>query len=621
MRTVYLLQLVVPLALIAWLFVPAARSKLALWTRIVTIGLALGAIGLRGLWLFPPWWFPWACAAAFALMAAGTLIRHRGIACWPTTRREAVLIGLLAVLGGYAALQLVLAAHGRKPPPIPPLALEWPLRGGAFLIVNGGSDIRINAHLKTREADEPRFARWRGNGHALDIVAIDRLGRRAQGIQPRDNLAYRTYGWPVASPCTGEVLYVVDGRPDRTPPAVDDRAHLAGNYVLLACGGIQVVLAHLQPRSVRVVVGQAVRSGEILGIAGNSGVSDEAHLHVHAQLPGTADAPMSGQPVPMSFDGRFLVRGDRVTADRRGVIEVAGTGLGLIALLALPVVCGLALAVASFAGRRASRKRTTQLRRNLESAAAPIAPHEVDLSRLAGLPAPVRRYLGAALSDGQPMIRGVRIEHRGTFNLAEETSRWKPFESDQQVVTRRPGFDWYGTIEYCPGVAVHVHDAYIAGEGILHASLMGLVPVARLCDRGDLARDELLRFLAESVWYPTVLLPGQGVTWKAIDEQSAEATLTDGDVAASLVFSFGPDDLVRSVSTEARGRRVRGAVHATPWQGRFWGYERRHGMRVPVDGEVAWVVRGDYRPYWRGRVVRMEFEFTNPRAVDPPGAA
>ena len=40
-----------------------------------------------------------------------------------------------------------------------------------------------------------------------------------------------------------------------------------------------------------------------------------------------------------------------------------------------------------------------------------------------------------------------------------------------------------------------------------------------------MAEGELMRFLAEAAWYPTALLPSQGVRWQGADERSAFATL------------------------------------------------------------------------------------------------
>ena len=66
----------------------------------------------------------------------------------------------------------------------------------------------------------------------------------------------------------------------------------------------------------------------------------------------------------------------------------------------------------------------------------------------------------------------------------------------------------------------------------------------------ELARGELMRYLAEAAWYPTALLPGQGVRWQAVDEHSADATLRDGAVEMTLRFVFSADGLLEAVRTE-----------------------------------------------------------------------
>jgi hypothetical protein len=61
------------------------------------------------------------------------------------------------------------------------------------------------------------------------------------------------------------------------------------------------------------------------------------------------------------------------------------------------------------------------------------------------------------------MVSGVRVQHRGTFNMGDTSGQGKPFIADQRVITRRPGFDWDGRVAVMPGLAVRVHDACVAG--------------------------------------------------------------------------------------------------------------------------------------------------------------
>ena len=276
----------------------------------------------------------------------------------------------------------------------------------------------------------------------------------------------------------------------------------------------------------------------------------------------------------------------------------------LLTALGLVVV-----ALAIFYGEFRWKSGTRALRDRLEAARLPIEPKVFDRRELEKTPAPVQRYFRAVLEDGQPIVTAVSVEHTGTFNMGEATDQWKPFTSTQRVITRRPGFDWDGRVAMMPGLPVRVHDAYVAGEGILHAAVLGLVPMVNLRGTGEVAQGELMRFFAEAAWYPTALLPSQGVLWDAVDDHSARATLKDGDLTLTLLFRFNEDGLIDAVRAEARGRTVGSAVVPTPWHGRLWNYAMRDGMRVPLDGEVAWLLPEGAKPYWRGRITKLDYEF------------
>jgi hypothetical protein len=277
----------------------------------------------------------------------------------------------------------------------------------------------------------------------------------------------------------------------------------------------------------------------------------------------------------------------------------------LSALLGLTLLIAAALAY----GAQRWQSATDAMHAKLEGGRRPVAPKTYNASELIGLPAPVQRYFRAALTDGQPMIVAVTVEHTGTFNMSLTEPQWKPFTSTQRVISQRPGFDWDARVAVMPGPPALVHDAYIAGEGILHGSMFGLVSVADVRGTPDAAHGELLRWFAEAAWYPTALLPSQGVRWAAVDDRSATATMQDGDTSVTLLFRFNADGLIDSMRAEARGALIDGVNVPTPWEGSWSRYELRDGMRVPIEGEVAWMLPAGRWPYWRGRITSIAYEF------------
>jgi hypothetical protein len=227
------------------------------------------------------------------LVLAATLAslrRHIGrpwlVAGWTEVwHRHLPSLVSLALLGGA----FVYVVTGMRLPP-EARAMSFPLKGGRFVVGQGGNNSLLNYHHGHR-----------AQRYASDIGAVNAAGFRASTLLPRDLSDYAIFGASVTSPCRGAVVKSVDGLPDLIPPK-RDRNNARGNHVAIACGGVWVELAHLKKGSVAVRVGEQVDSGDHLGLVGNSGNTTEPHLHIHAVEPAT------GVGVPLVFDGVAPIR-------------------------------------------------------------------------------------------------------------------------------------------------------------------------------------------------------------------------------------------------------------------------------------------------------------------------
>jgi Peptidase family M23 len=303
-----LLQLVIPLGLLAWLGFGDHATRLTWVLTAMLMGFYLGAITTAGLWLILPWYTPLIYGVLFLLALVHSLAPARTRSFWPEGRHGllAVIVrgGLTVLFGGIA----LYAVAGRRPPAAA-VNLTFPLRGGTYLVVNGGKNVLVNAHLETLTGD--RYRAWRGQSYGVDIEKLDRYGFRARGIVPHDPAAYAIFGETIYAPCAGAVMTALDGVQDMHPPETD-RQHMAGNHVILDCGGVWILMGHLQQGSVLVRTGEQVVVGQPLARVGNTGNTGEPHLHLHAQRPGTPDAPLGGDPLPIRFGGTYPVRNARV---------------------------------------------------------------------------------------------------------------------------------------------------------------------------------------------------------------------------------------------------------------------------------------------------------------------
>jgi hypothetical protein len=134
--------------------------------------------------------------------------------------------------------------------------------------------------------------------------------------------------------------------------------------------------------------------------------------------------------------------------------------------------------------------------------------------------------------------------------------------------------------------------------------LGGLVPLVDAAGTPELAASALARWLGEAAWLPGALLPGAGVTWEAVDDSTARATVHDGAVRVRADFHFAPTGEMTRM-TALRHRDVNGRGVLTPFEGRYGAYVRLGGVLVPGESEVAWLLPEGRFPYWRGRPVEV----------------
>ena len=314
MALVLAVQVILPLALVAWLFFLPAGSLAGFALQAAGTGVFLFAMARVSQWAFPVWWLPGVYGALWLTALLTWVLRRQfaGLPIFPDTTMGwagiALSVGLLAIGGWYGGRALA----GQRLPSAPVVDIANPFGPGRFLVGHGGSNTLINGHVRTLDASVERLRPWRGQSYAVDFFGLGPMGLRATGWRPADPAAYAIFGAELRAPCDGTVIAAEGTMPDFDVPD-SDQVNRLGNHVILRCGEADIVLAHMRQGTIPLAPGDIVAVGDRLGEVGNSGASTEPHLHIHAQRPAPEGAPpISGEPLALSIDGRFLVRGDRM---------------------------------------------------------------------------------------------------------------------------------------------------------------------------------------------------------------------------------------------------------------------------------------------------------------------
>ena len=293
------------IALIAFSSVKTRRNSIISIAAAATLLVGLSATGV---WFYPP-----AFGLTFYLMLFGAasffrLRRSPKIGKVKSSKTSYAVTAASIVAGGLLIWQGIL---GRTPPTGDYVDLASPLQpDDGFCVLSGGGSLLLNLHylLAANEADRYEM-------HALDITRTNQFGFRTLPLysinpKPRDPAHYAIFGQPVFAPCRGKILSTENDQPDVL--AGDQyRVRSGANQVSIKCHNAIVVLAHLKQGSVLVEQGQSVNVGDQIGLVGNSGNTEEPHLHIHAQsLPDPRRPNSYSNPIPLRFEGEFLARGN-----------------------------------------------------------------------------------------------------------------------------------------------------------------------------------------------------------------------------------------------------------------------------------------------------------------------
>ncbi|HMG08241.1 MAG TPA: DUF6544 family protein, partial [Mucilaginibacter sp.] len=222
--------------------------------------------------------------------------------------------------------------------------------------------------------------------------------------------------------------------------------------------------------------------------------------------------------------------------------------------------------------------------KHLFAIAKPISGKKFSYTQLTGLPAPVQRYFKYVLKDGQPYISYVSLLHEGQFKTGLDKG-WTDIKGEQYFTIEKPGFIWKGTTNLFTA-----RDMYIADKGRLIVSLLSLYNVVD--GQGDsFNQGELLRWLAENVWFPTNLLPSDNLNWVAIDENTAKLTFSYNGMSLFYIVTFNSSGEITQMET----KRYMDKNKLETWIGKLKNYKEINGVAVPTAIEAIWrLEKGDF---------------------------
>ncbi len=203
-------------------------------------------------------------------------------------------------------------------------------------------------------------------------------------------------------------------------------------------------------------------------------------------------------------------------------------------------------------------------------------------------------YFKYALKPNQRYISFARLKHGGYLKFSK---KWAPIKGEEYFTVQPPGFAWFGKTSLASG-----KDTYINGSGGMKIKLLSII---KLVDaKGEkFNQGELVRWLSETPWFPTALLPSQTISWEPLDENSAKVRLTDKNLTIAGAFFFNEKGQITKFKAERYGES-----DLQEWICQYSDYREVEGMQIPFYAEASWISESEDSKYAKFKVTEVHYD-------------
>ena len=263
-----------------------------------------------------------------------------------------------------------------------------------------------------------------------------------------------------------------------------------------------------------------------------------------------------------------------------------------VSILAL-VIAGLS--VLRMLDTRNDEKTWQGLIRQASENSGNYGPHLTE-----GLPEPARRYFEFSISPGSPIVPAVELHMSGELGLGTlDDPKYSPMTA-RQILAPPHGLVW--RVQYG---AISGSDGATSTSSWTRFWLFGLIPIVRAGSNDDHHRSAFGRVIAEGAfWTPAMLLPGEDVRWEEIDENTARAVVSNGDLEQNVDITVAQDGRpVHVVISRWSNENPERVFRLQPFGGYLDDFRQFGGYMLPTSVEGGNHFGTDmYFPFFRARI-------------------
>lgn len=222
------------------------------------------------------------------------------------------------------------------------------------------------------------------------------------------------------------------------------------------------------------------------------------------------------------------------------------------------------------------------------------------------LPPPVQRHFRFCGYIGKVKMINAKTEWEDIRFKRSQNGKWMHLDCLQYNSIPKPTRIVYMQNKIAGIFPFEARDKYQNGKGNMLIRLLNLFTIA---DAKGIEMDKsgLVTVLSEIAILPTYALQDY-ISWEAIDDNNAKATLSDNDITVSGTFNFSNEGAMCSFYSEDRFfAEKNGTFKNIPWSIAIDKYAEKDDMKFPKKMRVKWHLKDHDLEYFKGEVSNIDY--------------
>lgn len=243
---------------------------------------------------------------------------------------------------------------------------------------------------------------------------------------------------------------------------------------------------------------------------------------------------------------------------------------------------------------------------------APVA--RFDVSMVDDMPDAARRMFLYMIRPGAPLSTVSIVRMQGEIGFGTRAEPGYMNMRAEQILAPPAGFIW--RVSAGEGMTrFRGSDGAVMDDSWSRFWLLGTLPVVQAGGNADHLRSAFGRMAGEAVfWTPAALLPGDGIAWQAVDDDTARVSVSAAGLTQTVDVTVDadgrPTQIVLPRWSDANPGKV---FREQPFGGTLHDFRWFGGYRVPTRVEAGNLFGSDdYFPFFKANVEDVEFVHGGP---------